>query len=296
MDTRFLESFITVVEHGSIAEAARRLNLTSAAVAQRIRALEHEIGAQLLSRSGRTVRPTEAGAKIIDRSRHFVQEVRDLKAIATDETYAGELRLGAVATALNGLLPDILAALAKKYPLLGVYVAPGTSESLYPQVLNGELDAAILVEPQFTIPKTCGWRVLRQEPLIVLTPSSMRTTDPHLALQSAPFIRYDRNAVGGRIADAYLRRAGIRPQDRFELTSLTAIALLVDRGLGVSLVPDWSPPWPEGLSLNKLPIPDQSYVRRLGLLWNRASVRLRLVNAFLEEATGALGTPKPVVP
>lgn len=290
MDTRFLESFITVVEHGSIAEAARRLNLTPAAVAQRIRALEHEIGAQLLSRSGRTVRPTEAGAKIIDRSRRFLQEVRDLRALATDETYAGELRLGAVATALNGLLPDILAALAKKYPLLGVYVVPGTSESLYPQVISGDLDAAMMVEPEFAIPKTCGWRVLRQEPLVVLTPSSMRATDPHRALQSAPFIRYDRNSVGGRIADTYLRRAGIRPQERFELTSLTSIALLVDRGLGVSLVPDWSPPWPEGLSLDKLPIADRSYMRRIGFLWSRASVRVRLVNAFLEEATEALGS------
>jgi DNA-binding transcriptional LysR family regulator len=288
MDTRFLESFVTVVEHGSIAEAARRLNLTPAAVAQRIRALEHEIGAQLLSRSGRTVRPTEAGAKIIERSRRFLQEVRDLRALAIDETTAGELRLGAVATALNGLLPDILASLAEKYPLLGVYVVPGTSESLYPKVLNGELDAAIIVEPEFSIPKTCGWQVLRQEPLVVLTPASMNISDPLLALQSAPFIRYDRNAVGGRIADRYLRLVGIRPQDRFELTSLTAIALLVDRGLGVSLVPDWSPPWPEGLSLKKLPIPDQSYIRRVGLLWNRASVRIRLVNAFLEEASAAL--------
>jgi DNA-binding transcriptional LysR family regulator len=286
MDTRFLESFITVVEHGSIAEAARRLNLTPAAVAQRIRALEHEIGAQLLSRSGRTVKPTEAGANILDRSRRFLQEVRDLRALANDQTHAGELRLGAVATALNGLLPDILASLAKKYPQLGVYVVPGTSDSLYPQVVSGDLDAAIIVEPEFTMPKTCGWRVLRQEPLVVLTPASARVRDPHRALQSAPFIRYDRNAVGGRIADSYLRSVGIRPQDRFELTSLTAIALLVDRGLGVSLVPDWAPPWPEGLSLKKLPIPDQSYMRRMGLLWTRASVRIRLVNAFLGEAVG----------
>jgi DNA-binding transcriptional LysR family regulator len=60
MDTKFLDSFVTVVDHGSIAEAARRLNLTPGAVAQRVRALEEEIGAALLIRSGRTVRPTEA--------------------------------------------------------------------------------------------------------------------------------------------------------------------------------------------------------------------------------------------
>jgi DNA-binding transcriptional LysR family regulator len=54
MDTQFLDSFVTVVDYGSMAEAARRLNLTPAAVAQRIRALEDEIGASLFVRSGRT--------------------------------------------------------------------------------------------------------------------------------------------------------------------------------------------------------------------------------------------------
>jgi DNA-binding transcriptional LysR family regulator len=43
MDTRFLESLVTVADSGSIAEAARRLNLTPAGVTQRIRALENEI-------------------------------------------------------------------------------------------------------------------------------------------------------------------------------------------------------------------------------------------------------------
>ena len=83
MDTRFLETFVAVVENGSIAEAARRLNLTAAAVAQRIQALQDEIGVALLSRSGRTVRPTEAGTAILGRARDFLVEVRDLKSIAS---------------------------------------------------------------------------------------------------------------------------------------------------------------------------------------------------------------------
>jgi DNA-binding transcriptional LysR family regulator len=156
-------------------------------------------------------------------------------------------------------------------------------------VLSGDLDAALIVEPEFAFSKSCGWRVLREEPLIVLTPAAMTTADPHAALQSAPFIRYDRSTRGGRIADDYLRRAGIRPRESFELASLSAIALLVDRGLGVTLVPDWPPPWPAGLLVNKLAVPDPHFVRRMGLVWNRASVRMRLVNAFLEEAAAAVG-------
>ena len=85
MDMRFLQSFVTVVELGSIAEAARQLNLTAPAVAQRIRALESEIGVRLLSRSGQTVRPTEAGASILARARELLGQVRDLRSIAVND-------------------------------------------------------------------------------------------------------------------------------------------------------------------------------------------------------------------
>jgi DNA-binding transcriptional LysR family regulator len=151
-------------------------------------------------------------------------------------------------------------------------------------VQSGALDAAIIVEPDYGLAKTCGWRVLREEPLVVLAPRAMAGDDAHALLRKAPYIRYDRNTYGGRIADRYLHAHDIQPTVRFELTSLSAIALLVDRGLGVALVPDWPPPWPEGLSLKKLPIADPSCVRRLGLLWYKASARLRLVNALLEQA------------
>lgn len=288
MDTNFLESLVTVVEHGSIAEAARRLNVTPAAITQRIQALEREFGTPLLMRSGRVVKPTEAGSRIVERARPLLKEVRDLKFHAVDSGMAGELRLGAISTALNGMLPDILAALARSYPRLNVHMVPGTSDYLLSQVQAGELDAAIIVEPEHDPAKTCGWRVLRVEPMVVLVPESMPADDAHAVLRSQPFIRYDRNTYGGRIADQYLRRVSIQPAVRFELTSLSAIALLVDRGLGVALVPDWPRPWPEGLSLKKLPITDPSCVRRLGLLWFKASARIRLVDALLEEAVRTL--------
>src|SRR5215471_1184982 len=164
MDTRFLESFVAVVEQGSLAEAARRLNLTPAGVAQRIRALESEIGARLLFRSGRTVRPTQSGAAILVHARDFLGHIRDLKSIAANDTPSGELRLGAVPTAKNGFLPDILSGMARKYPQIEIRIVGGLAAQLYPRVLGGELDAALIMKPPFPIPKTCDWRVLRTEP------------------------------------------------------------------------------------------------------------------------------------
>jgi DNA-binding transcriptional LysR family regulator len=94
MDTRFLQSFVAVVECGSMAEAARRLDLTPAAIAARIRTLEDDLGVSLVSRSGRVVKATEAGLQILDQSRGVVRNVTDLRATANDRTGVGQLRIG----------------------------------------------------------------------------------------------------------------------------------------------------------------------------------------------------------
>ena len=96
MDTQFLETLKIVIDSGSFAEAGRQLNLTPAAVAQRVRAVEVEIGTALVSRFGRTVQPTAAGAAITARIGSLLGQVRDLKALAAGELVIGELRLGAI--------------------------------------------------------------------------------------------------------------------------------------------------------------------------------------------------------
>ena len=68
MEIKYLQSFIAVIDNGSFAEAARRLNLTPAALAARIRTLEEDIGATLIIRAGRSVEPTEAGMKMYQAS------------------------------------------------------------------------------------------------------------------------------------------------------------------------------------------------------------------------------------
>ena len=275
------------VDNGSVAEAARRLNLTAAGVAKQIHTLESEIGTVLVARSGRTIRPTEAGGDRRAR-KAFSGRCARFQVNRSDRRPSGQLRLGAFQSALCGLLPDILALMKDKYPQIDVHITRGISAELYRKVLDGDdLDAAIITQPPFAIPKRCDWRLLREEPLIVLTRASAASRKPHAILASEPFIRLDRNLWPGRLVDGYLRKAGIRPRERFEIDAFEAIAVMVDRGLGVSLLPDRAPPWPEGLSLAKLPVPDRSFINRIGLVWVRASLRLRLVHAFLEQAEAA---------
>jgi DNA-binding transcriptional LysR family regulator len=210
-----------------------------------------------------------------------------LRSVASNRLVAGNLRLGTMQTAVAGILPDVLSLMAQRFPRIEVDIKRDSSPGLYHQVINDELDAAIIAEPPFAIPKACGWKVLREEPLVVLAPDESSTRNAHKLLKSEPFIRFERNSWGGRLVDQYLRHARIRPLDRFELDAPEAIAAMVHRGLGVSLLPNWAPPWPEGISLLKLPLPPNSFNRRIGLVWTRASIRVPLVRAVLEAAASA---------
>ncbi|GHF49754.1 LysR family transcriptional regulator [Seohaeicola zhoushanensis] len=280
MDTRFLETFIVIADCGSIAEAARRQNLTPAALAQRLKALEDDLGHPLVVRSGRTVRPTAEGLAILDRARALVRDSRDLQALAARGVPAGRLRLGATATAMTGLLPSIIDQMVQLHPDVEYHVRPGSSLDLYHQLIGGDLDAALIVRPQFTLPKSVSWASLREEPLVLIVPEDTDTDDLAQLFATQRFIRYDRNQWGGQIVDTYLRRQGLEVREWLELDALDAIAAMVGRGLGIAVVPDWGAPWPEGLRLRKVPLA-QGEVRQTGVLWHRTSARIAAIEAFV---------------
>ncbi|MGI4982825.1 MAG: LysR substrate-binding domain-containing protein [Janthinobacterium lividum] len=289
METTFLASFLLVVDTGSMAEAARRLDLSAAAIAQQIRALEREFGAPLLARAGRTVSVTPAGSRIVAQSRALLRGLADIKVVANDQYATGELRLGTINTALHNFLPDILADFTEANPHVKIFIQSGTSAELYDALNQDEVDAAVCTHPVFSVPKAFVWRLLREEPLVVIAPRRLAARDPHALLAHAPLIRYDRALSGGREADRYLRRMGIVPNERLELSSLLAIAMMVDRGLGVSLAPDVASPLTGALDLARLPLPGASEPRRFGMLWKRASVREPLIHRFIDTAVRHAG-------
>lgn len=206
MDTRFLETFLLVVERGSLAEAARILNVTPAAVAQRINALEAEIGHALIQRNGRTVRPTLNAAAIVEQAREILSQVKDLRAIAALDRPVGKLRLGAISSVVTGMLPSVLRRFVPQFPGIELHIVPGSSSHLYSMLHDGALDAAFIVEPPFSFPKTFEWKTIRTERMIVIAPSDEPLDDPLEILRTNLFIRYDRNHWGGRLADAYMAR------------------------------------------------------------------------------------------
>lgn len=283
METAFLQSFVLVAENGSMAEAARRQGVSPAAIAQQVRALERELGAVLLARAGRTVTPTQAGYRLLERAGELLREVDSLQTLVREDVVTGELRLGAINSALHTMLPKILGHLARAYPDVTVFIRSGVSQELVAAVRQDQIDAAICLHPEFALQKSMAWAQLRQEPLVVLVPTAFAEKDPLELLRREPFLRYDRALGGGKQADRYLRGHGIVPRERFELSSLLAIAMMVHEGLGVSLVPDIESPLTAGLKVARIPLKDLLEPRRFGVLWRRGSSRSRLIAAFLDQ-------------
>ncbi len=283
-----MQSFVAVVEAGSFAGAARQLDLTSAAIAARIKALEADLGVELVKRSGRSVKPTESGIRILDETRAVIRSIRDLRAMAVDGGQPGELRIGCFVSALNIILPPILKRIYNIYPNASIFVTPGASVDLCRKVANGELDAAIVVEPQFAVPKNCVWQAFMEEPLVVMAPEHLKNEGAHHLLATQPFIRYDRSVYGGQLADRYLRDHQIRPNQRLEIDGIFAIASLVHEGLGVSLIPDWSLMW-KSLAITRVPLPGRAPVRRNGLVWNAQGHHARMAASVYAEAKAVFG-------
>lgn len=288
METSYLVTFVTVVEAGSMSEAARRLDLSPAAVAQQLKVLEQQLGGALLRRAGRTVRPTEAGHRLMARAPSVLRDWRGLRDLVQDPAQALDLQVGAINTMLHGLMPLVLARLVQAHPQARVVVRSGLTSELYDAVLQEQLDAAICLHPPFTLPKTVHWAPLREERLVVLAPQALAGVDPHTLLREQPLIRYDRRLGGGQAAERYLQRAGIRPTERFEVSSLAAIAMLVAQGLGVSIAPDattdWWPHWP----VVRLPLPQPTEARRFGMVWLRHAVRARAIETLAHHAREAV--------
>ena len=272
MDIRFLQSLVAIVETGSITAAARREGITPAAVSQRIQALERDLNCMLLARGAHSAKPTESCLALLPRARLLIREAALLQEDVDGGDLSGVVRIGAISTALTGILPRILDETARRAPKLRLRITPGSSMQLYEQLTSGELDAAIMVAPPFVLPKGLKASLIRREPLMLMTREPVARGKIVERIMNAPFIRYDPSSWGGRLAMDYLEKAGLFPDVRFDLDALETIALLVSKGLGNSLVPQWKGLLPEGFHLR--PVPDaDAYARSLVFMHSSVPAR-----------------------
>lgn len=284
MDTRYLESLISVLDSGSIAAAARAGNLTAAALSLRIQALEKQLGCTLLDRSAHSVKPTPACTRLAPQMRAIVQQASALRDDVEVDGLAGEFRLGAISTALTGLLPGVLEGLGNHAPRLQLRITPGDSRLLFGQLIADELDAAILVRPPFEVAKHIRCTVLRSEPLVFLSRQPTQLHEVPEQLRTRPYLRYDAWSWGGQIAQRYLDTLGVEPRVSCDLDALETISILVACGQGVALVPQWSGLQPD--AHHALPVDASARFTRQVVLAYSAANRKPAIIRLLQRLAG----------
>lgn len=288
LNTRYLKSLIAIIENGSIADAARVEHLTAAAIGQRVQSLELELGITLLSRAGHTARPTQACIDLLPRMKKIVREAELLKGHIGIDGLGGILRIGAISTALTGILPSALRKLIQAAPNSQPIIVPGTSRELFQMLQTGKLDAAIIVAPPFELPNTLKVVLLRNEPLIFLASSDIQGS-PAMLLNTEPYIRYAPDAWGSRHASAWLANQDIEPRVLCDLDALETIAMLVSDKMGVGLVPQWTGIKRFINDCQVIPIEGKCYERSIILVSN-ATPDLPKMNILLEKSLLSLNS------
>ena len=94
MEIRYLEDFIELVQCASFTDAARRVGVSQSALSKRIKAMEANLGVELVTRDGRDVRPTPAGRELLAASIDIVNRFRELRNTLRRNALRPRVRVG----------------------------------------------------------------------------------------------------------------------------------------------------------------------------------------------------------
>jgi DNA-binding transcriptional LysR family regulator len=240
MNTRDLEAFLAVVETGSIVAASARLNLTQPGVTRRIQSLEEMLGAELLDRQSKPLKPTSAGLRAYDHGRNVLRALEDLKTgAAAHEQPTGEFRLGITPYLSEASLAAPLDRLRREFPKLELKVAAAWTPELQEQLVRNEVDAAaICLTEGLAPPEPFAADNLGSQPIIII--ASPQFDLPEQAtlkdLSRCPWVM-NKDGCGFRMT---LRRAFDSARLPFHV-AVEAISgdlrlSLVARGIGVGFI------------------------------------------------------------
>lgn len=171
MDLRRLEVFAKVAELGSFSRAADSLSLTQPTVSEHVRALEDELGVQLLDRLGRGATPTHAGQLLLGYARRMLALQREARQ-ALDQfqgRMSGELVVGGSTIPGEYVLPALIGRFKGKYPDISICLLIGSSRQVTEWVEAGRVEVGVVGAPPG--PKTLVARELMADELVVVVPA-----------------------------------------------------------------------------------------------------------------------------
>ncbi|MBV6306784.1 LysR family transcriptional regulator [Candidimonas humi] len=233
-----IEAFITleaVLRSGTMAAASKEMNMTPSAVSMQIKQIEAYLGQPLFDRSGLQARPLPAAHEVAGAMRQALQSLEALRHQRHIQV-EGTIRLGVIDSMQPILLPGILRELRDHYPALHVHPSRGKSATLVDAVKAGELDAAVVGQPESGGSARLRWHTLLVRELALIVPPLERETSVKALLKRYEWIRYDRKTVVGRMSARYFKTQGGARHSQVELDEVRAVVAMVSAGLGISMV------------------------------------------------------------
>jgi DNA-binding transcriptional LysR family regulator len=292
MELRQLEYLVTVVEEANFTRAAERCHVAQPGVSAQVRQLERELGQALLDRSGRTVRPTEAGAAVLPYARAALDAVAGIR-LAVDELSGlvrGHLGVGTVASVSAIDLPTVLAGFAHRHPGVEITLTEADSADLLDALAARRLDAAFIGLPG-PAPAGIEAEVVAEVPLVavvaVADPLSAKESITLEALVRRPLITLPRGTGLRTVIDRACDSAGVQARVAFEASDPYILAQLAGQGLGVAVVTE-PVAHAHRDQLHALAITRPQMLGRLALAWRAEGPTSPAARTFISHARATL--------
>ena len=243
MDLRRLEVFAKVAELGSFSRAAEALYLTQPTVSEHVRALEDELGVQLLDRLGRGASPTRAGDLLLGYARRMIGLAREAQQ-ALDQfqgRMSGELVIGGSTIPGEYVLPSLLGGFKAKYPQISLSLLIGDSRQVSDWVEQGRVEVAVVGARPAS--RALVSHELMPDELVLVVPAGHPWAARKIVsiddLRREPMVVRERGsgsrqAIEDVLEDASLSLASFRVVG--EMGSTQAIKQAVRAGVGVALI------------------------------------------------------------
>jgi len=291
MEIRQLRYLVTIVEAGGFTRAAERVHVAQPGVSAQIRQLERELGQELLDRSGRTVKLTDAGAAVLPYARAALRAIADLQDVADEMAglVRGRVRLGMVTSCGVPDMPLLLERFHRAYPGIDITLTENNSHALVDQVRDGSLDVALIALTRHD-PEGLALAVIADEPIVAVVaygePLSDREEVGFATLEEHRLISMPVGSGLRSVLDETCTAAGVRPRIALEATNPQMLAELAARGLGVGIVPE-STARANTDTLRTLRLVRPELRGRLALAWRAEGPWSTAARALIDLAGGA---------
>jgi DNA-binding transcriptional LysR family regulator len=245
MEMSHLRTFRAVADALNFTRAAERMNLTQSAVSQHIKSLETELGEPLFVRTKRGVKLSEAGKLASEYVDRILDDARQLEErfSGRESRPAGRVRVAAATQALVHLFAPLFEEFIAAHAGIDLtFRTTASTDQTVSDILNGSIDVGFASLPVYS-PTMQVLELFEDELLLVVGRNHRfgRAREVTVEeIQGERLILFERGASIRRATDQFFNRVKVTPTLALESNDAAFIKIMVEHGVGISLLPAWS--------------------------------------------------------